>query len=555
MKLGKMMALLLVLALALPLGAQAEGAGQVVDGVFRYDETVDIHVIMSYNSSVVEDPLKMWLHEWARQEMNINFIIDAIPNETARERTSLMFAASDYPEVIFNWGYGINSLTAQTEYGDQEGQLVALNKWMTDPAIMPNIAAFMAEYENQLALFSTLQGNVYSIPVIAQKMEYVVNMSYQPIWYDKTVLETLGMDAPTTLEALREVLLAIKAQDPKGLGADNNIPLGGADWNYIPWGMILNALGFNTTNPYAIASLRGGALNEGGEVVSQQTHPVYLAFLQYANSLFAEGLLEPDYFTQEGNQAAAKAGADYYSFFPSYNPYSFSEETWQNYAVLPPMTSEHNDTQIYTTGASIGNGYQVFITDKATDLQAEATMRFFDMLYDPDFRYNAYYGPEAGVDDGYGLLEGWYVGEDGSTYVYKDVESGKFEANNVYLWNVGPIYVTGNILDRRTDGSETTMFNPETRAGKMNLEIFTNGTPYLVRGLPVALFEVSEQLRMNDLVSVLDDHIETEVAKFITGAREPSEAEFEAYVNELNAMGLQEYIEAYARNMEERFPN
>ena len=71
-----------------------------------------------------------------------------------------------------------------------------------------------------------------------------------------------------------------------------------------------------------------------------------------------------------------------------------------------------------------------------------------------------------------------------------------------------------------------------------------NIIPYTVTGYPaVVYFDEATNARITDLKAVLNTHAESESAKFITGARDLSE--LDAYFNELDDLGYQEYLKFY----------
>jgi len=91
--------------------------------------------------------------------------------------------------------------------------------------------------------------------------------------------------------------------------------------------------------------------------------------------------------------------------------------------------------------------------------------------------------------------------------------------------------------------------DPSTRAGKGIQQTRQNFVPFYVSTLPPVVYEEDIQVRMTDLKTVLDEHIITETARFMTGARPLNQAEFEAYGNEIKALGYDEYIDIYVKTL------
>ena len=530
---------------------EPQAAGSYTDGVWKYDEPVDVPAYMAYNPTRSPEPDKMWLYEYARREMNINFQFTYFDEDTVGDQAPLMMASGDYPAAFLYFQYFFSAIADQTEYGDVEKILIPLQDYLNSPDIMPNLSRYMVEYAADIPFVSTLAGNIYNVPYVLQNPDYSVNASFQPLWYDTRVLDALGVSEPKTAEDLLAILRLVKEKDPKGLGS-NNIPLGGKTK-----GPFLHAFGFASSDENAVWSLRGVKAHEtfrDGEIVALQTHPDFLKYLQYMNTLFSEELIDTEIYTMETSEETARAQANYYTFWTTYNALTWTEEDFPFYNQLPPLTSASNSEQIARINASqMTSQYMFFVTNKATPLQAEAVMRFADWCSDPKYTYLAYYGPEYGVNDGYGLLDGWYIGEDGTTYKFKDVDEGKFDGDANYKANVGTIYFTGNVLYRPTDGSVTANFNPLTRSGRMGYEMMRTYNPYWVRGLPSALYPEDIQIQMTDLGQVLAPYINTEVARFVTGARQPSEEEFAKYGAELEAMGYSDYLQTFVDNIKTRF--
>ena len=77
-----------------------------------------------------------------------------------------------------------------------------------------------------------------------------------------------------------------------------------------------------------------------------------------------------------------------------------------------------------------------------------------------------------------------------------------------------------------------------------------NAMPYVTTEVypNITYFTEDESIRINELRTMIEPHVETETAKFITGVR-PIE-EFDSYMKELEDMGAQELVDFYARAYE-----
>ena len=91
-------------------------------------------------------------------------------------------------------------------------------------------------------------------------------------------------------------------------------------------------------------------------------------------------------------------------------------------------------------------------------------------------------------------------------------------------------------------------YDPNFGSGAHLLNMQQNVEPYRTESFPMVVYYDEETtLAVDELHTILDPYIESEVAKFITGARDLSE--FADFQSELEAMGIQEllgyYIAAY----------
>ena len=102
-------------------------------------------------------------------------------------------------------------------------------------------------------------------------------------------LKNLGLETPTTVDEFTEMLRAFKTQDPDGNGKDDTYGIAIPKWdgknNFGPFDQI--ATWFGAPNTYKI--------DEGGNVVPDFLTDEYNEYLDYAKSLYDEGLINQDF--------------------------------------------------------------------------------------------------------------------------------------------------------------------------------------------------------------------------------------------------------------------
>ena len=83
-------------------------------------------------------------------------------------------------------------------------------------------------------------------------------------------------------------------------------------------------------------------------------------------------------------------------------------------------------------------------------------------------------------------------------------------------------------------------YDPKSPSEGFRLQMQKTISPYEITGFPtIVYYDEDTSYRMNELSVMLGDRMDAEIAKFIVGER--SLDEFDAFVEELEALGLREY--------------
>ena len=248
--------------------------------------------------------------------------------------------------------------------------------------------------------------------------------------------------------------------------------------------------------------------------------------------------------------------------FTENEAYLYVGEDQFKWNLLEPMTSEYNDEQFVIGGSgSLGSAptlrrsAMMILTSDCPDLQAQAAARFMDTAYgyegpDNEKRYIFWYGPQAGVDDTYGMTEGWYFDENNNRVV-PEVVSGKYASDEAYRFSV-TTNVNNEYMDRRTDGSEFDVgqiYDINTIQGYAHWQQRLHFDPFLNYSSVTLAYDEETALTQASLKSAIETYSEGEIAKFVTGQRPLTEDEWATYKKELEAYGILDYI----KNAEEAF--
>lgn len=192
-------------------------------------------------------------------------------------------------------------------------------------------------------------------------------------------LDNLGLEMPTTLDELTEVLRAFTTSDPDGNGENDTYGLSGAGYSYLSF--IMGAFGASTEEDYF--------LNDDGTITTNAISEGYRDALRYLRDIYAEGLIDPEMFTCTYEQAQGKWGRGEMGMWPAWwshgkNAYlRFDFGTLQPDAdvqvMLPPVGEDGQSGNLYSAPFTtvIGVSYQ------CTEEEIAAAVRLLNFQASP----------------------------------------------------------------------------------------------------------------------------------------------------------------------------
>ena len=253
-------------------------AGEVVYPLGADDETIKI-AMMSYNFKIAGDCTNIadtpfW--EQYKKNVGVNLEVEMFETEDA---FNLMLAGGDLPDIIM-WGPELTN-------GGREGMLAdeiivtlsdeELANWAPDyaAALAANdVAKKLLTMENgEIVGFGNWNGDV--------RMSATNGMIVRGDW-----LDDLGLEAPTTPDELLDMLRAFKNEK----GAEYPMALTAHRMS------LLFSYGF-FSSPYGL--INGGEYHVDGKYELGYMQPAYKDYLKLFNTMYEEGLINPDYLTLE----------------------------------------------------------------------------------------------------------------------------------------------------------------------------------------------------------------------------------------------------------------
>lgn len=328
--------------------------------------------------------------KYYEEKTNIHFEFIGVPENQIGTRKALVLQSKDWPDIF---GFYYNSFTDYEVYKyGKEGAFVDVAPYLKDYA--PNIAKYLEDRVTK-AMNTTADGKVYTVPSGSALAKRSVNWhnTYNH-WFsiNKTWLDALDLDVPTTPNELLAVLRAFRDGDPNGNGAADEVPYAewtwAANWITAPWGVYANDQGV-------------GIDNSGKVYYSIATEEAHQATTFWYTVRNESGLMDTSITGQMANNWAAfrthiqsgKVGCFRWSdiqAFPNalrnqYIPIPYVSAGFNSQYDLPDSCQPFNVTP--TRGS-------MMITKYAKD-KVPAILRYYDYLQTDDGIMLMNFGPES----------------------------------------------------------------------------------------------------------------------------------------------------------------
>ena len=361
----KMVSVLLVLLMVLamvPLGSLAQEQDLVAlskaDANFNatgypiVNEKVK-KTVMIRRPGNIADPAEMATLKYIADKMNIEIEWIVVGADGWNERVNLMFASGDLPDIIMKGS--IPNMSRVVE----DGQLVALDGLLD--AYSTGMKPLLEQYPGVGTSARSADGKLYTMPGVNTLSPNLT--AHRNLWINKTWLDNLGLQMPTTTTELLDVLRAFRDQD-----ADKD----GDPKNEIPYAVEDSGAGHNA-RPDIISGLFGVYSNMGydnvqlvdGKVSFLKTSDIWKQTLQYMNTMYTEGLLDNEVFTQTGDMSIGKISSGNIGVFGLSSNDLFTTVS-ENYVALAPVKSDSGlDPVIALASNSMGSNTFITTADKS----------------------------------------------------------------------------------------------------------------------------------------------------------------------------------------------
>ena len=316
-------------------------------------------------------------------------------SDSLSEQVNIRIAGNDLPDAFNAVGFSNYDLT---NYG-QDGTFIDLTPYINEE-YMPNLTKILDEHPDIRAAITMDDGCIYGLPAgeqmgtagVGKAEDYNIYTIPQYSMINKTWLDELGLEVPTTLDELHDVLVAFKENDMAtmyGNDAGQTIPLSfGIDqWC---WGQNIYYAGFGFTN-WTNDVCADLLLQPDGTVNFVSDDDNYRAALEYFHDWFTEGLIDQEVFSQDDTQYMAKCSQGRVGVATWWYIEELMGDHADDYVFLPVLDGPdgtHNVT--VRDGGGINSGSLSITSACESPINL---LKFYDQWYIPENTMQLQYGP------------------------------------------------------------------------------------------------------------------------------------------------------------------
>ncbi len=486
-------------------------------------ETVKLTALISKHS-LTKDVNEM---EWLRLLEEENGVDVEWQQITADwdQKKSVMFAGGDIPDILVK-------ATVTTDFATYNGLFENLAPYI-DEGKMPNVAKMFEDHPELRVLCTDEKDGIYGIP------------NYRSLWprtnrvlyINQTWLDNLGLQVPTTMDELEEVLIAFKNGDPNGNGdTTDEIPL---DFSGFPTFM-LACFGVPMMNE------SDGYFVEDGKVKNYCVDERYKTFMQWLQKLYGEGVINEEVITQDyskfqslarGEGKTARVGvtlgwesgdrfgtevADQYTPMPALKPHADSDESqvyWGYY-------SDNNSVNAATVALS------------ANCKNKEAAVKFIDAFYAEDMGIQVLFGGMNDVDK--------CIQDNGDgTYTVlppadSSIDAGTWKWTNSFA-DYSPYYIPDDMKDRLTMGEDMQRVLEERKPLEATLDMMEEKCETYPSKFITYTTDENSDLAMAQ--ANINNIVDQTYSAWLTEPSRNIEEEWDAYVQSVYDIGLTQNLE------------
>lgn len=348
--------------------------GEVRDITFPLEETAELSFITSAPANSTQDPNERVIFQRLEEETNVHINWTCFVQDQFNDKKNLALSqAKSLPDGLFNAGMSNYDLLRYAK----QGVIIPVEDLIEN--YMPNLQAVFEKYPEYKTMCTAPDGHIYSFPWIEQLgsgKEAIQSIGGMP-FINKTWLDELGLEVPTTTEELKEVLVAFKENDPAGNGQT------------IPMSFIIND---GDQDPYVLLGAFGEgygdvpdhtAVTNDKKVIWTAAQEGYKEGISWLHELYELGVMDPEAFTQDWSTYVSKGKAGRYGLFFTWDSANIAPDM-NDYIPLPALEGPDGMKSIPRQSGSATSGFdrgRCVLTSNCKDTALAA--KWLDQMYAP----------------------------------------------------------------------------------------------------------------------------------------------------------------------------
>ena len=493
------------------------------------EEPVEMTLFTSQASQIIDHQTNDFTLDQEKRT-NVIWTFETAPADSVREKINLLFASGDLPDAFM--GGDIDD----TRYGASEQMLMPLEDLIEE--FMPNVSSIIKEY-NMQGVITGVDGHIYGIPGFND----CYHCSYsRKMWVNTYHLEEMGAEVPETIDEFYELLKQYKEYNPDGA------PLIGCSdgWHGAVDSFIVNAFTFD---PGMYTKTKEYLDKKENKVVSTLTNPDYKEALAFLNKLYSEGLIYEGSFTMKNDQLKAVLAEEGEPalFVPGGATINMIDnvttpELYSHYYPISPLEGPNGVRQIPFGEFDAVAGMRFVLTKDCK--YPQAALRWADWFYTQENNATSNFGPEG---DGWAKPDAGALGLDGNPAKIKMLAEYSNEPQN-HDWQDHPIIWAPSTdrlsLQMETDVDIFSSAGLEKLLYVASYELYEPFAPADVGVMPPVKLLVEESESIQTIKVELDKYAEESMIRFIMGDLN-LDNDWDAYIDSLESIGLQTYLDVY----------
>ena len=509
---------------------------------FPLKEKATLTGMISFPPNTESNPNNRTIFKRLQEKTNVEIEWTAIQSDQWGDKITLNMAnPKTLTDFIFTAGFGDSDLL---KYADQ-GIIIPLEEYID--AYMPNLSAVFEKYPEYRTMSTDSEGHIWALPWIEQlgsektAIQTIDNMSF----INKKWLDFLGLEMPTTVDEFEQVLIAFRDHASE-LQAEFNI-----DGSIIPMSCIVNDGGQDPCilingfgEGYGDADKgRHIAVTDDLKVICSATQQGFKDGIAWLHSLYEQGLIDPEAFTQEWSTYVSKGKSGRYGVCFSWDVANI--DNLLDWVPLPALTADTRN--ITPQNGSFTSGYdrgRCVVTAVAEN--PALVCAWLDQMYDPFQSPQNNWGT-YGEDDDFDIFE---LGEN---------ENGEEMLKHAPLGDASPVEVreaeaVGGplaILDEYYGVYVTCPDDAQYRLDWIK-DYYTPdmNTKYVY---PNVFMSQEDTEELSNLQADIQKTINANKSDWIMNGF--TDADWDQYLKDLDAYGLQDYLAIFQKYLDAFYGN